>query len=270
MNQAAITIGTNLPGGIPLSAGPCGWIVNFYYFALLAAGILAFGAIVYGGLKYATSAGNASRQSEGRSWIWSALIGILLLAGAYLILYTINPGLTSCSLPLLSALPQGAVNGIGGGNGSSTTGGGSGTGGRCQAPSSGPCSTAQLQGSCMGSNNAQKAGGVCNVESSGNPNAQGDKCDDGNYASIGLFQINLSANTISDPTTGQTLNCPSAFSNRYTGSNPHCTVTNQSLYQQCLAAAKNPTTNITEACLLSKSGTNWSLWGPATRKACGS
>jgi hypothetical protein len=103
--QATVSISPNIPGLYSVSAqGPCGWIVDFYYFALGAAGVLAFGSIIYGGFKYATSAGNASKQSEGRSWIWSALIGLLLLAGAYLILYTINPSLTKCSLPTLSGV----------------------------------------------------------------------------------------------------------------------------------------------------------------------
>ena len=111
--QATISISPDIPGAYKLStAGPCGCVVNFYTFALVIAGILAFGSIVYGGFKYATSAGNASKQSEGRSWIWSALIGILLLACAYLILYTVNPSLATCSLPTLSG-----VNIAGGGGG---------------------------------------------------------------------------------------------------------------------------------------------------------
>jgi hypothetical protein len=126
--QATISISPNIPGINNVStAGPCGWIVGFYYFALLFAGILAFGSIVYGGFKYSTSAGNASKQSEGRSWIWSALIGMLLLAGAYLILYTINPSLTKCSLPTLSSVniaSSGVGSGSNGNNGGSGTGGG--------------------------------------------------------------------------------------------------------------------------------------------------
>ena len=130
--QAAITINPNIPGlQNVLTAGPCGWIVNFYTFALIIAGILAFGAIVYGGFLYATSAGNPSKQSEGRSWIWSALLGVLLLGGAYLILYTINPNLTKCSLPALSSIAAtsgGTSGGTGGGN-PFVNGGSSGSGG---------------------------------------------------------------------------------------------------------------------------------------------
>jgi hypothetical protein len=71
---------------------------------LIIAGILAFGSVVYGGILYATSAGNASQQSAGRSWIESALIGLLLLAGAYIILQTVNPSLVKLKNPQLSVV----------------------------------------------------------------------------------------------------------------------------------------------------------------------
>lgn len=100
-----VTINPNIPGLSNISTvGPAGWIVAFYKFALIFSGILAFGAIVFGGFKYATSAGNAHSQEEGRAWIWSALIGILLLAAAWLILHTINPSLTNLQNPTLSTV----------------------------------------------------------------------------------------------------------------------------------------------------------------------
>ena len=77
---------------------------GFYQFALMIGGVLAFGAIVYGGILYAASAGNPSKQSEGKEWIKSALFGLLLLAGAYLILYTINPNLVNLGLPTLQSV----------------------------------------------------------------------------------------------------------------------------------------------------------------------
>jgi hypothetical protein len=99
-----VTINPNIPGTQTVSAtqGPGAFVANFYSFALLIAGILALGAIVYGGIKYAASAGNPSAQSDGKEWVLSAIYGLLLLAGAYIILYTINPNLVnlgSQSLP---------------------------------------------------------------------------------------------------------------------------------------------------------------------------
>ena len=104
--QAKITISTAIPGmGTLTSSTPPGaYISGFYNFALGIAGVLALGAIVYGGILYAASMGNPSKQSEGKAWIWSALTGILLLGGAYLVLYTINPNLVNLGLPGLTAI----------------------------------------------------------------------------------------------------------------------------------------------------------------------
>ena len=93
-----------MTGSVTAGTSPGAFIQGFYQFALMIGGVLAFGAIVYGGVLYAASAGNPSKQSEGKEWMKSALLGILLLAGAYLILYTINPNLVNLSLPTLSAV----------------------------------------------------------------------------------------------------------------------------------------------------------------------
>jgi len=98
---AVATINANLPGMAPATAGtpPGSFIAGFYSFALMIGGVLAFGAVVWGGILYAASAGNPGKQSEGRDWIKSALLGLLLLAGAYLILHTINPSLVNLGMP---------------------------------------------------------------------------------------------------------------------------------------------------------------------------
>lgn len=105
-HAAALSISGSLPGMAPVSAGanPGVWIQGFYGLALMLGGVLAFGAVVYGGVLYAASAGNASKQSEGKEWIWSALTGLLLLAGAWLVLHIINPDLTNVAFPTLSSL----------------------------------------------------------------------------------------------------------------------------------------------------------------------
>ncbi len=254
---AQTQISLSFPGANYSTSTAPGTIVNgFYVFMLLIGGVLAFGAIIYGGVKYMTAAGNPSSQSEAKEWILSALLGILLLGCAYLILYTINPNLVHLDLPTLAGV-----------NISAPSSGGppsvSGAGGKCQAPPSGPCTVANLANTCMAAN-AQTAAGVCNVESNGNAAAKSgtDKCDDGSPVSFGLFQVNISANTLPG------LNCPSAFSNAFTGHNPHCTILNQQLYQQCAAAAQNAAINIQKACQLSNAGNNWNQWGPATKNAC--
>ena len=121
----AVAINPNIPGTNAVSAtsGPGAFVANFYQFALLISGILALGAIVYGGVKYAASAGNPSAQSDGKEWILSALYGILLLAGAYLILYTINPNLVNLNSAALTPINISAPSGASGTSGSTQCGG---------------------------------------------------------------------------------------------------------------------------------------------------
>ena len=57
-------------------------------------GLFAFGGIVYGALKYILSAGNVGSQQDAKDQITQAVLGLVLLLGAFIILYTINPSLT--------------------------------------------------------------------------------------------------------------------------------------------------------------------------------
>jgi hypothetical protein len=109
---AQVTINPNLPGAVVPNTNnnPCTSIINFYWFAIFISGILAFGAIVYGGIKYQLAAGNPSGESEGKKWITGALEGLLLLFSAYLILKIINPNLTKCQLPELSFVEKHTIN----------------------------------------------------------------------------------------------------------------------------------------------------------------
>lgn len=79
-------------------------VQNFYDLALMVGGLLAFGAIVFGAIKYTLAAGNPSGQHEGKEWITQALLGLLLLVGATLVLKVINPDLITLKLPDLDRL----------------------------------------------------------------------------------------------------------------------------------------------------------------------
>jgi hypothetical protein len=103
-SASTITISATFPGTAS-GASPGSVVVGLYRYALFVSGLLAFGAIVYGGIRYAWARGNPSGESEAKAWIWSALLGLLLLAGAYVILYTINPALVNLSLPGLPSSP---------------------------------------------------------------------------------------------------------------------------------------------------------------------
>ncbi len=106
------------PQAVGGGAGFINWVQNFYQFSLIAGVFLAVGVITWAGLKYALAAGNPSGQSDARDQILQALLGLVLLFGAYLILFTINPNLTNLSLPTLTSV---SVGGVGGNLGSAST-----------------------------------------------------------------------------------------------------------------------------------------------------
>ncbi len=81
-----------------------GWVDNFYKFSLIAGVFLAVGVIVWAGLRYTLAAGNPSTQSDAKDQILQALLGLILLFGAYLILYTINPNLVNLRLETLNSV----------------------------------------------------------------------------------------------------------------------------------------------------------------------
>lgn len=66
------------------------YVKYIFNFSLIVAGLVAFGALVYGGLRYLTSAGNASAMSDAKSQIFSGLLGLTILLSSYIILRTIN------------------------------------------------------------------------------------------------------------------------------------------------------------------------------------
>ncbi|TAK95556.1 hypothetical protein EPO05_03830 [Patescibacteria group bacterium] len=225
------------------------FVTNLYKFGLWAVGISALIMITIGAFFYMTAAGNSSQAGTAKKIITDALIGLIVAMVAWLILYVINPNLVNINISITKM----AAPGEGGGGGSG--GGGTGT---CTALQSGPCSESALKSSCFGSNGT-KASGICAVESGGNTNAESgtDKCSqDGKSVSIGLFQINLTQHKVNG------LDCPSAFTGGpYTSKNHDCKVVNESLYQQCVTAAKDSNTNIQKACEISGNGSSWSQWG---------
>ncbi len=67
------------------------YIQYIFYFAILAGIILALVILVLGGLRYLYSAGNPQVQSQARSQITNALVGLILLLVSYTLLVTIRP-----------------------------------------------------------------------------------------------------------------------------------------------------------------------------------
>ncbi|KKS14786.1 MAG: hypothetical protein UU71_C0020G0004 [Parcubacteria group bacterium GW2011_GWB1_41_6] len=86
--EQTMPVGTILPA----------YLSVLFKFMLVLAGALAVLMIVFGGIMYITSGGNASSIEKAKSRIWSAIGGLVLAIAAYLILYTINPNLVNLDL----------------------------------------------------------------------------------------------------------------------------------------------------------------------------
>lgn len=69
------------------------YIAAIYGWAMGVVGILAVAMIVWGGVIYLTAGGIPERISTAKSYIISAISGLVLAFGSYLLLYTINPDL---------------------------------------------------------------------------------------------------------------------------------------------------------------------------------
>jgi hypothetical protein len=240
--------------GVPTGAGfGCVLLViqQLFHFLMYFGVLAAVAFIAYAGFLLIINPTNPGNVTKGRTIMLDAVIGLVVVLAAWLIVNTLFSVLTTGSLSGYTAvfgstsgncLPtatdqQGTSSGVTGGfTGGPTVSQG---GGSCSVASGGPCDSSQL--GAFGAD-ASQASQICLAESSGNPSiASGvDKMSNDpqhRSFSFGLFQINLTQHQVGG------LNCPSAFS----GKNFSATVVNESLYAQCVAAAKDPNQNIAVA-----------------------
>ena len=77
------------------------YIEYIFTWAIIIAGLLAFFALVYGGILYLTSAGNPSKMSDAREQIIAGFLGLIILLSSFLILNTIDPQLVILEKPKL-------------------------------------------------------------------------------------------------------------------------------------------------------------------------
>ncbi|HEY4508701.1 MAG TPA: hypothetical protein VJC13_00235 [Candidatus Paceibacterota bacterium] len=75
------------------------YIPAAFKFGIGLAAVMAFVMITFGGIMYATSDA-ITGKSQGREYIEHALWGLILVIGAYVLLYTINPKILSFDLTL--------------------------------------------------------------------------------------------------------------------------------------------------------------------------
>jgi len=70
------------------------YVKYFFNLAIWAAGIIALGALIYGGIRYLASTGKPEAMVSAKDQITGAFFGLLLLLSSYLVLSVINPDLT--------------------------------------------------------------------------------------------------------------------------------------------------------------------------------
>ncbi len=73
------------------------YIASLYNYAVAVVGIIATVTMMFGGLLWLTSAGNATRISEAKAWITGSITGLVLMLASYTVLNQINPDLTNGS-----------------------------------------------------------------------------------------------------------------------------------------------------------------------------
>src|SRR3989344_2217035 len=101
--KSGYQITTSLPG-TSIKAGDfakditiAGYVAEIYRGALVLVGVIALAAMVYWGVRYAASGGNASKTSDAKDGITQALLGLVLLLSAYILLRLINHALVDLS-----------------------------------------------------------------------------------------------------------------------------------------------------------------------------
>ncbi|NTW22288.1 C40 family peptidase [Candidatus Falkowbacteria bacterium] len=69
------------------------YIAGLYNYAVAVIGIIATVGMMFGGLLWLTSAGNATRISEAKAWIGGSITGLVLMMASYTVLQQINPAI---------------------------------------------------------------------------------------------------------------------------------------------------------------------------------
>ena len=83
------------------------YVKYIFNFAVALIGLIAFVALIWGGILYLGSAGKPERLREGKDRIFFALLGLIILVFSYIILTTIDPNLLIFDFPpLIPVLPE--------------------------------------------------------------------------------------------------------------------------------------------------------------------
>ena len=88
------------------------YVKYIFSFAVGLIGLIIFGALVYNGILYLTSAGSVEKMADAKNGITAAFLGGLLLLSSVLIFNTINPQLRIMELPKVEPLEQVVMPGV--------------------------------------------------------------------------------------------------------------------------------------------------------------
>jgi len=72
-----------------------------FTFTIIISGLVAFGAMVYGGILYLTSTGDPAKISDAKDQVTASFLGLIIILSSFLILNTINPQLVLPAKPPL-------------------------------------------------------------------------------------------------------------------------------------------------------------------------
>jgi hypothetical protein len=82
------------------------YVKYVFNFGVAFFGLVAFGALIWGGILYLTSAGQPVRLKAAKDQISSAFLGLIVLLSSYIILTNINPQLVTFQVPALTPIKQ--------------------------------------------------------------------------------------------------------------------------------------------------------------------
>ena len=72
-----------------------------FTFTIIISGLVAFGAMIYGGILYLTSTGDPTKISDAKDQVIASFLGLIIILSSFLILNTINPQLVLPAAPPL-------------------------------------------------------------------------------------------------------------------------------------------------------------------------
>jgi len=88
------------------------YVRYLFNFSIWIAGFVAFATLIYGGVRYITSAGSPSATADARGQIFAGILGLIIIISAYAVLVNINPQLVILRVDYEGAPAAGEVLGV--------------------------------------------------------------------------------------------------------------------------------------------------------------